>query len=126
VFEWLWWSGENSLEPPPSTISQEAFIAAAALVSDYFMPVAERVFGDAGATEIERTAATLARWIFKQRPDQVHVRHLQREVRSPGLRSAEQIRKAAGALAEAEWLRAPLRFGANSKVSYPVNPALRV
>ena len=59
------------------------------------MPMAERVFGDAGATDVERDAATLTRWILKERPDEVHVRTLIREVRLPGLRSAEQIKKAA-------------------------------
>jgi hypothetical protein len=33
------------------------------LISDYFMQMAERFYGDAAATERERGAATLARWI---------------------------------------------------------------
>ena len=77
---------------PPDSISKEAFAAAATLVGEYFMPMAERVFGDAGATDVERDAATLTRWILKERPDEVHVRTLIREVRLPGLRSAEQIK----------------------------------
>jgi hypothetical protein len=126
--EWLWWSGQGGMAMPPITISRQAFIAAAFLVADYFMPMAERVFGDAGATEVERTAATLARWIIKQRPNEVYVRHLQREVRLPGLRTAEQIKKAANALVEADWLRPPAiqtAFGQfRNKVAYPVNPKL--
>jgi hypothetical protein len=105
--ELLWWCGKDGLVLPPSTISLAAFTAAATLVSEYFMPMAERVFGDAGATEIERNAATLARWIWKERPKAVHVRQLQREVRLPGLRSASDIKKACDALVEADWLRAP-------------------
>jgi hypothetical protein len=55
----------------------------------------------------------------------VHVRRLQREVRLPGLRSAEQIKAAAKALVEADWLRTPVvGFGAQSKVVYAVNPRL--
>ena len=91
---------------PPAQISARAFAAAATFLADYFAPMAERVYvDDAAATERERGAATLARWIFGQRPQEVHVRRLQREVRLSGLRSAEQIRAAADALVEADWLR---------------------
>jgi hypothetical protein len=123
VLEWLWWCAKDGLALPPSEITPAAFAAAATLVADYFMPMAERVFGDASATEIERDAATLARWIVRAQSVEVHVRHLQREVRLPGLRSAAQIKKAAGALVEADWLRPPLiGFGPQSKVVYAVNP----
>jgi hypothetical protein len=92
------------------------------------MPMAERVFGDAGASDVERNAATLARWIFKEQPNEVHVRTLLREVRLPGLRSAEQIKKTADLLVEADWLRAPAKtvFGQpRSRIAYPVNPKVR-
>lgn len=50
---------------------------------------------------------------------------MQREVRLPGLRTAEAIRGAAGLLVEAEWLRPPrIGFGRDSKVAYGVNPKL--
>jgi hypothetical protein len=125
VLEWLWCCAKPGMTLPPDSISKEAFAAAATLVSEYFMPMAERVFGDAGATVVERNAATLATWIFKERPNEVHVRQLQREVRLPGLRSAEQIKAAAKTLVDADWLRAPvLGFGAQSKVVYPVSPRL--
>jgi hypothetical protein len=71
------------------------------------MPMAERVYGDAAASQRERTAAVVARWIITTRPAELHVRHLQREVRLLGLRTAEQIRGAAGVLVEADWLREP-------------------
>ena len=125
VLEWLWWCGSDGLALPPDNITPKAFAAAATLVADYFMPMAERVFGDAGASETERNAATLARWIVKEHPPEVHVRHLQREVRLPGLRTAELIKRAADALIEADWLRAPAKtvFGQpRSKVVYPINP----
>jgi hypothetical protein len=115
----------GGLALPPDAISAEAFIGAAALVDDYFLPMAERVYGDAAATETERVAATLARWIMKDHPSEVHVRHLQRQVRLPGLRTAEHIKKAANALIDADWLRAPPKgFAAQSKVAYAVNPRL--
>jgi hypothetical protein len=127
VLEWLWWCGADGLALPPDNITPRAFAAAAMLVSDYYMPMASRVFGDAGATDTERIAATLARWIIKERPSEIYVRHLLREVRLPGLRTAEQIKKAADALIEADWLHPPVKtvFGQpRSKVAYSVNPKL--
>ena len=128
VLEWLWCCGKADMSLPPDSISKEAFAAAATLVGEYFMPMAERVFGDAGATEVERNAATLARWVLKEQPDEVHIRTLIREVRLPGLRSAEQIKTAAKVLVDADWLREPAKtvFGQpRSRVAYPVNPQLR-
>jgi hypothetical protein len=126
--EWLWWCAKGGLVLPPDRINLEAFAAGAMLVADYFMPMAERVYGDAAATEIERNAATLARWIVKAQPQEVYVRHLQRAVRLPGLRSAEQIKKAADALVEADWLGAPPKSvfaQGRGRVAYPVNPKVK-
>jgi hypothetical protein len=58
--EFLWWCGDAGMAPPPKTISSRAFAAAALLVNDYLIPMAERVYGDAAATSAERNAATLA------------------------------------------------------------------
>jgi hypothetical protein len=127
VLEWLWCCARTDMTLPPDSISEAAFAAAAALVESSFMPMAERVFGDAGASDVERNAATLARWIFEEQPNEVHVWTLLREVR-PGLRSAEQIKKTADLLVEADWLRAPAKtvFGQlRSRIAYPVNPKLR-
>jgi hypothetical protein len=129
ILEFMWWCGEDGIAPPPAQISARAFAAAAQLMADYFVPMAERVYGDAAATERERNAATLARWIFSSRSAEVHVRHLQRDVRLPGLRSAEQIRVVAEALVEADWLRLPApgnEFGQRGRIAYPVNPRLLV
>jgi Protein of unknown function (DUF3987) len=127
LLEMLWWCGADGMAPPPAQISARAFAGAASLMSDYFLPMAERVYGDAAATEHERRAATLARWIVAERPAELHVRHLQREVRLPGLRASEQIRAAADMLVEADWLRPPARgteFGQRGRVAYTVNPRL--
>jgi hypothetical protein len=127
MLEMLWWCGEDGTAPPPTHISARTFAAAASLVSDYFLPMAERVYGDAAARTRDRTAATLARWILQSRPKEVHVRQLQRDVRLPGLRTAEQIHFAADVLVEADWLRPPApssEFGPRAPLSYPVNPRL--
>ena len=126
--EFLWWCGQGTTTPPPRQIGARAFAAAALMVADYFAPMAERVYGDAAASERERTAATLARWIVAERPAELHVRHLQREVRLPGLRTAEQIRAAAEMLVEEDWLLPPAPgsgFGQRGRVAYAVNPWLR-
>jgi hypothetical protein len=127
VVELLWWCGEDGIAPPPFEISDKAFTAAAVLLADYFLPMAERVYGDAAATERERGAATLARWILNARPAELHVRHLQREVRLTGLCTAAQIRNAADVLIEADWLRPPPHgeaFGQRGRIAYPINPLL--
>jgi hypothetical protein len=127
VLENLWCCGSPDTEPPV-IISDRAFAAAAHLVSDYFLPMAERVYGDAAAPKDARNAATFARWIMKERPDEVHVRHLQREVRLPGLQKAEDIHAAAAILVEANLLAAPTpgtEFGQRGRAAYCVNPALK-
>jgi hypothetical protein len=111
VIEILWWAGEDGFAAPPTQISERAFLAAAALVADYLMPMAERVYGDAAASLRLRNLATLARWIVKARPSEVHVRQLQRGLRLPGLGEAPAIHEACQGLIEAGWLAAPAALG---------------
>src|SRR5262249_2169817 len=102
-----------------------AFAAAAHLLDDYYLPMAERVYGDAAAPQRDRNAATLARWIFHEKPLEVHVRTLQREIRLPGMSDAEAIHEAAGVLVEADWLREPARgVGHRGKAAYAINPRI--
>ena len=100
VLAYLRWAAENGIAPPPAVIPEGVFLDACDLVAEYFMPMAERVYGDAAATPDQRRAATLARWIWKTRPAVVHVRTLQRETRLPGLTSAEPIHAACAELIE--------------------------
>jgi Protein of unknown function (DUF3987) len=127
VLESLWWCAADGFDPPPSRISLRAFAAAAMLVADYFIPMAERVYGDAAIPAADRHAATLARWILLRRPAEVLARVLQREVRLPGLGTADAIHAAAGVLVEADWLRPPARGTGmgRPRAAYPVNPRLR-
>jgi hypothetical protein len=127
-FEFLWWCAEkDSMAGPPTRISANAFTEAARLVRDYFVPMAERTYGDAGATKVERNASMLAGWIVRERPNEVHVRYLQRNVRLHGLRTAADIHTAAEFLVDADWLAAPPKteFGrGRALVAYAVNPTL--
>ena len=128
VLEFLWWCGRGGTTAPSREIGARAFAAAAMMIADYFAQMAERVYGDAAASQPERSAATLARWIVAEQPAELHVRNLQRSGRLPGLRTAEQIRAAADALVEADWLRPPApgsEFGQRGRVAYTVNPRLR-
>jgi hypothetical protein len=123
VLELLWWCGADGMAVPPVTISVKAFLAAARLVAEYFMPMAERVYGDASANQRDRDAATLAKWIVKEKAKEVHVRHLQRVVRLHGLGTAEAIHAAAETLIEADWLRRPCSSGGRRpRMAYAVNP----
>ena len=98
-------------------------------LSEYVMPMAERTYGDAACPESDRNTATLASWIAnaKERPAEVHVRHMQRVVRLPGLRDAKAIRAACTALIEAGWLGRPASGGHQQKPreAYPVSPRLK-
>ena len=128
VLEFLWWCAEPGIAGPPIRISAEAFSQAVRLMRDYFVPMAERTYGDAASTEAERNASMLAAWIKRERPDEVHVRHLQRTIRLPGLRTAADIHAAAELLVDADWLSAPPKvteYGpGRSRVAYAVNRRL--
>jgi len=125
VLELLWWSAVDGATVPPREISLKALAAAAVLLGDYFAPMAERAYGDAGCIKQERNAATLAQWITDAHPDEVYVRHLQRDVRLPGLTDAESIHEAALVLVEADWLCKPAAAdGHRRKEVYPINPRL--
>jgi hypothetical protein len=126
LLAYLWWCAKDGCEAPPGEISEQAFLAAAKLVAEYFLPMAERVFGDAACPASDRNAATLARWIARERPTEVHVRHLQREVRLPGLSTADAIHAACKMLVEAGWLGEPRTggFQQRGRAAYPVSPRL--
>ena len=128
VLEVLWWCAEEGFSPPPTRISYRAFASAAALMREYFVPMAALVYREHAVTAQEQNVATLARWILAVRPPEVHVRDLQREVRLPGLRSAAEIHHAAQALVIRGWLLAPIprpHFGPRPRHAYRVNPRLR-
>jgi hypothetical protein len=127
VMEMLRWCIDPAGQPPPTEIGETALAAACDLVADYFLPMAERVYGDAAARPPSRNAATLAKWIQREKPTEVHVRTLQRDIRLPRLDTAEAIHEAAKILVDADWLRLPPKGGyqERARAAYAVNPALR-
>jgi hypothetical protein len=126
VLEFLRWAANPGYSRPPSSIGVDALSAACRLVADYFMPMAERVYGDAAVPEAERNAITLARWIHKTKAKEVNTRSLQRDARLPGMRTADTIKVACATLIDADWLRppAPGSRRAKAKSDYPVNPII--
>ena len=126
VLEYLRWAAQDGYAGPPQEISAESCAAAIEFVSQYLLAMAERVYGDAAAPLKVRNAATLARWIKKTRAAEVYVRHLQREVRLPGLNQAEAIRDACNRLVEAGWLAVPpdATGSGRPRIVYKVRPAL--
>ncbi len=128
VLEYLRWCGEDGFAAPPDLIREDAVSAAARFVNEYVLPMAERTYGDAACTETDSNAMRLAHWIKKERPDVVHVRHMQRNVRLVGLRDAKALHAACAALIEAGWLGRPAAgtaFQQRGTKAYPVSPHLR-
>ncbi len=113
VLAMLRWCAEPG-EAPPRTIGEDTFNAACLLVADYAMPMAARVFGDAAVPRRERDAATLARWIIATGAAEVPLRHLQRDVRLPGLDAAERLARGAGRRLSGT---SPRRMGAGCRIA---------
>jgi hypothetical protein len=127
ILEYLRWCAKDQYSPPPTVIQEDALLAAAKFIAGYAMPMAERTYGDAACSWLDRNTATLARWIKKKRPDEVHVREMLRTFRLPGLTTAEAIHDACKALIEAGWLGpSPGRGGQQrGREAYPVSPRLK-
>jgi hypothetical protein len=126
VLEMLWWCGSSGAEAAPAEISMKAFAAAAALLDRYFVPMAERVYGDAALSDGDRHAATVARWILQKRPTLINAREVRRNARLPGLSVPENVRLALAALVEADWIIPAPKSGGISggrpRDDYIVNP----
>jgi hypothetical protein len=126
VLEYLNWCSEDGYAAPSMAIGEGALIAAAAFVTDYVIPSAERTYGDAACSDEDRNTTMLARWIAREQPKEVHVREMQRTVRLQGLRDAKAIHAACKALIDAGWLGKPAAGGFQQKPSgtYPISPRL--
>jgi hypothetical protein len=126
ILEHLWWCGRNGIDPPPTEISDAALERACMWVRDYAIPMAERTFVDAAASQADRNVVTLAGWIVEKQPVEVHVRTMQREVRLPGLTEAAAIHAACRVLVDARWLLpgSTAHGKDRNRAVYPVNPDL--
>lgn len=126
TIEIMRWAAGPVDAPEPMAVSKKAVAVAAHLYDDYFLPMAERVFGDAAIPEEDRLAATLARWIHTTKAKVVNPRVVRREARLPGLRKPERVKAAIESLIEANWLLPlpPPGGQGRPKEDHPVNPRL--
>jgi len=102
--------------------------AATVMIEQYLKPMAEHAYGNAALSKAERNAATLAKWIVKNKPERINVRELQRSSGLPGLKKADEIKDAVEVLVEADWVcYDPKREGGTTgKMSgdYEINSAV--
>ena len=103
-----------------------ALSAASALITGYFIPMAQRIYGDHASSTDDRAVETLARWIRQTEATEVHVRQIQRHQRLQGLTTAVEIHRACRALVRAGWLSPPGRGSNNgrAKQAYRLRPEI--
>jgi hypothetical protein len=130
-------SGQTSIGGPsqsgrpnqPETVSADAVLAAAGLVQSYFMPMAQRAYGDAAVSKAERLGAALARHLVRAMPEVINARDLYKSKLVQGLTTAEEAEIAIQVAVEAGFLApAPSRAGETEgrpRKDYRVNPRLR-
>ncbi len=125
ILEFLWWCGEGGSEP--AEISEQATITACRLLDRYFIPMAERVYGDAAIPSQERSAMALARHLKREGLQVFNARQLRRDI-GGALREAAAMDGACAALCEAGLIREKFsRSGVvpgRSARNYEVNPAI--
>ena len=124
VLEYLWWIADGVIEP--ATVSAAAMAAGISMMRDYFLPMAQRVLGDAAIPVEERDARTLASWIAETRPDIVNVRSIREDAHLPGLRETTLIKVACRYLVDAGWLSKAPGTGQRGRPSgdFRVSPLL--
>ncbi|WP_407529061.1 hypothetical protein [Methylobacterium oryzisoli] len=97
------------------------------LLQEYFIPMAERVFGDASIPVAERRAMQLARYLRQTGRTEFNARDLRREIGGM-LREAEHMDIACAGLVEAGLIRPrPTRLGGTKgrqTKHYEVNPVV--
>ncbi len=127
-FEYLWLAATTRQEN--FVVTYAAVEAATVMIEQYLKPMAAKAYGDAALPQAERNAATLAKWIIKNKVERINTRELQRNVRLLGLRTASEIRSAIKYLVEESWLYGDFKRGGKNKGrltnNYQVNPKITV
>ena len=101
VLEYLRWSSQPGTELGPLAISTGAMDTAIGLMEDYFLPMATRVFGDAGVPQERRNAQTLLYWILKTHANLINVSIVRDQAKLPGLRTTGNVKAACQYLEDA-------------------------
>jgi hypothetical protein len=101
--------------------------SAIGLVDRYFVPMAQRVFGEATIPPEEQLGIELARWIARTKPAQFNARETRRRIRG-ALSDSKAMHQACEALTAAGWIRPARKSSENSAGRTPsnfeVNPLL--
>jgi putative DNA primase/helicase len=103
VSELARWGYEGG--PELRAIGAQTVAAVAEFIEDYARPSAQRVFGDAALSPVDRNGAVLARYILKRKLRRFNARKLRRDAGLPGLKDAEPFNEALALLADADWVR---------------------
>jgi hypothetical protein len=127
VAEYSLWAFTGGAEPVE--VSARSISAAIRWVEDYAKPMAQRVYGDATVSEVDRNASLLARYIVRLGQDTLNMRELRQ---SPHKRALKPLLKsgameaAFAVLEDCNWLAAdPSRSGnvpGQPRKDYRVNP----
>lgn len=104
VVEHLWWAATDFGNVPPEAIGEGAMQAAVRLMRDYFIPSAERVFGDAAIPVAEHRAMHLAKHLRRLKLKAFNARDLRRTLSGP-LREPKHMDEACEGLTEANLIR---------------------
>ncbi len=114
-------------EAEPRAISPESVTAAADLLNAYFLPMAERVFGDAVIPVAERRGMLLARHLRHNRLTEFNAREVRRQIGGM-LRDSADMDAACKQLIEAGLIRARFTRAGGGKgrksQDYEVHPAV--
>ncbi|WP_372620868.1 DUF3987 domain-containing protein [Falsiroseomonas sp.] len=130
VFAHLDWLTKAEAAPPPAAVDADAVARACGFLSEYAVPMARRLFGEAALPEAERDGRRLARWYLRQnpRPAVLNAKALRRMAGGPNIPTAERMDAALAELAAGWWCRpAPLRAGdgpGRTRKDWAMNPVL--
>lgn len=126
ILSYMWWASSPNASPfeEPQEIAADAMVAAVEMMASYFLPMAERVFGDAGVPVTETNAAILARHLRQEGRSTFNARTVRRAI-GGALRTADAMEAAIEDLVEACLVR-PVSQPLRSKKAkdFEVNPAL--
>ena len=125
ALELLWWTASPN-ENEPETVSYKAILGAETLVVDYFIPMARRVFGDAGLPKERKLATGLAKYIVSNSLERINGREVYRKAVVPGIKRAEDFKLAVDYLVDCDFLKSdPQRSDEHpgaKRGDYAVNP----
>jgi len=126
VLELLRWCAERPGEEAPIEVGEESAIAAATLMENYFLPMAERAFGLGAIAEAERHASILLRHILATGAVMVNERDIRETPGLRGLSNAAAVRDAVAVLRREDVLLMPPQDNkpGRPRADHRVNPRL--